>query len=240
MRALTKVTIVAVLVGAGGCAVCSSSSSAADAGRSAEQILKELDQVEIPVHDASKKNDTEYSRKFLSELKEMTEKRSALILELYKASPDHGRVPRLMAERWTIRPYAIAEDTLFKEIEEVLAHTQNPKLKIEAVYARTYARLYRKNQVDPLDLSEVDGFLKLAPNDPRGAALLNLAARRRRKGSPKRLSRIGFSGNSLSPRTRQQSRGFVNWPPGWISRLSWSSKTSSPGLPSRSRNSRGR
>jgi thiol-disulfide isomerase/thioredoxin len=177
MRALTKVTFAAVVLGMCGWTGSSSSTSAA-AGRSAEQILKELDGVAVPKYDSSKKNDAAYVSQFRTELQETTQKRAALILELYKADPEHARIPVLMAERWSIRPYALANNKLLMEIDETLAHTQNPKLKIEGAYARTYARLYHNGPVGPVDLSGVEDYLKLAPKDPRGATLLSLAARR--------------------------------------------------------------
>ena len=88
MRTFANVTFMSVVLGVGGWA--GSFSSAAGADRSAEQIIEELDDVKIPSYDASKKNDATYARQFPTKLQEATEKRAALILELYKADPDHG------------------------------------------------------------------------------------------------------------------------------------------------------
>jgi thiol-disulfide isomerase/thioredoxin len=180
MWALTKVTVAAVVLGTCGWSGSSSSSWAAAADRTGEQIVKELDGVEVPRYDSSKKNDAAYVSQFRTKLQKTTEKRAALILELYKAAPEHGRIPVLMAERWSIRPFALANHMLLMEIDETLAHTQNPMLKIEGAYARTYARLYHNGAAGPVDLSGVDDYLKQAPKDPRGATLLSLAARRSR------------------------------------------------------------
>ena len=176
MRMFARVTLMAIVLGAGAWTAAFSWASSDD--RSVEQILERLDDIKVPLYDASKKTDQTYVGQFLTKLQEATEKRAALILELYKADPDHDRVPTLMAERWSIRPFAIPADRLLKEIGDVMAQTQNQKLKIEATYAGTYARLYQSRRDQALDLSGVEEYLKLAPKDPRGATLLQLAANR--------------------------------------------------------------
>jgi len=177
MPMFARLSFVAVMLGVGG---WSASLSASGADRSAEMILKELDAIKVPSYDASKKEDQTYTPRFLTELQRATETRAALILELYKADPDHDRIPTLIAERWSVRPFALAAEKLRSEIDDVLAHTQNQKVKIEGTFARTYARLYDSRPEQPLDLSVVEEYLKLAPKDPRGATLLQLAARRAR------------------------------------------------------------
>jgi len=176
MDSLARVTFVALVLGVAGWTASFSPASGTD--RSAQQILKELDDVAIPSYEPSKKTDQAYVRQFLAKLKDATEKRAALILELYKADPDHVRIPTLMAERWSIRPYALPADKLLKEIDDALAHSQDPKIKVEGTFARTYGRLYQSRRDQPLDLSGVDEYLKLVPKDPRGATLLQLAANR--------------------------------------------------------------
>jgi thiol-disulfide isomerase/thioredoxin len=173
MRTFSRVTLVAVLLGAGGWTAPFASARGVD--RSPEQILKELDDIKIPTLDASKKKDRTYVTQFLSKLQKATKKRDALILELYKADPDHERVPALMAERWSVRPYGLPAGKLHSEIDEVLAQTQNQKLKIEGNYAKTFARLYDGHPGAAVVVSMIDDFLKLAPGDPRGATLMSLA-----------------------------------------------------------------
>jgi thiol-disulfide isomerase/thioredoxin len=178
MSSDVRVYAAAVVLGVGGWMVSDSSPSGAP--RSAEQILKELDNIKIPSYDASKKNDVAYVSQFLTKLREATEKRASLILELYKADPDHDRIPMLMAERWSVRPFGLAADKLQSEIGDVLAHCRNQKLKVEATFARAYGRLYDSGRDEPLDLSPAEECLKLAPKDARGATLLQLAASRTR------------------------------------------------------------
>ena len=119
-----------------------------------------------------------YVSQFRTKLQAATEKRAALILELYKADPSHDRIPALMAERWSARRFGLTAAQLGPEIDEVLAQTKNEKLKIEATYARAYSRMVASRPGASIDLSPVEAYLKLAPKDPRGATLLRLAAAR--------------------------------------------------------------
>jgi thiol-disulfide isomerase/thioredoxin len=176
MRTFAIVVLTAVLSGLGGWTATFSSASVAD--RSVEQILKELDRIKIPSYDSSKKDDPPYTRQFLVELRDVTETRAALILELYKADPDHDRIPALMAERWGLRPYSLPADKLSSEIDDVLAYTGNQRLRIEGIFARTYAAINDSPRDEPFDPSVIDEFLKLAPKDSRCATLLQRAAGR--------------------------------------------------------------
>lgn len=177
---LARVSAVGVVLFAGGWIAGFSEACRDD--QSAEQILKALDTIKIPIPDASKKRDESYSRQFLTELQTTTESRAALILKLYRTAPDHDRIPELMAERWSVRPFGLSSDRLHAEIDDVLKSTKNQRLKLEAIYGRAYARLYDSRPNDPLDLSLVEAYLGLAPKDPRGAGLLRLAVRRTRDG----------------------------------------------------------
>jgi thiol-disulfide isomerase/thioredoxin len=177
MHPFGRVSFIAVMLGVGG---WTASLSASDRDRSADQILEELDAIKLPSYNAGKKDDQTYTRQFLTELQRTTETRAALILELYKADPDHDGIPTLMAERWSIRPFSLASDKLLAEIDDVLAQTQNQKVKIEGSFASTYARLYDSRPEHPIGLLVVEEYLNLAPKDPRGATLLQLAARRTR------------------------------------------------------------
>ena len=106
----------------------------------------------------------------------MAKKRAELILELYKVAPDHDRIPKLMAERWDTRlagPQVSGE--IRKEIDDVLAHTQNQKLKIEAAFYRAYAVLHDRRTGKAPDVSMVEEYFELAPKEPRGAMLLFMA-----------------------------------------------------------------
>ena len=80
--------------------------------------------------------------------------------------------------RWSIRLFGLPSDELLKEIDDILAHTRDQRLKLEGAFARAYARVYDSRPGDHLDPSIVEEYLGLAPQDPRGATLLHLAANR--------------------------------------------------------------
>ena len=143
------------------------------ADRTAEQILKELDAVKAPALDATKRPSQAALRRYHAKQREVAAKRDALILELYKAAPNHERLPELMAERWGRKDDR--SRSLFREIDDVLTHTQDPKLKAEGTFIKARAKFREARSGRAPDLALVDEFLKLAPKDPRGATLLEAA-----------------------------------------------------------------
>ena len=64
--------------------------------RSPAEILRELDQVKLPAFDRTKLEDEAYGREFKSRREDAIEKRAALILEFYKATPEHEKIPSLV------------------------------------------------------------------------------------------------------------------------------------------------
>lgn len=152
-----------------------SATLAVGADRPADEIVKELDAVKMPTLDRTKVRDRDYVQQFIKQRNEATEKRGKLVLELYKSAPDHKRIPELMAERWEgMPPFGDKVDALVKEVDDVLAHTGNAKLKVEGTFVKAKVELIRSQQ-DPNHkpkLSSIDSFVQLAPQDPRGAQLI--------------------------------------------------------------------
>src|SRR5262249_50701491 len=130
MSRFGKGTWAVMMLGVGAWIALAASAPAAD--RSAEQILKELDAVQAPALDAAKKPSQAALRRLQAKQREAFSKRDALILELSKAAPNHERLPELMAERWGRKDDR--SRALFREIDDVLAHTQDPKLKAEGIF----------------------------------------------------------------------------------------------------------
>ncbi len=151
---------------------------AAEGERPAGEILRALDGVQIPRYDSSRKDDPSYEGAFLAQLRAATERRAALILELDRAAPEHERIPGLLAERWSVRPFGLAADQLREEVEGALARSGRPEVRVEATHARARARIADGEAGDPVTLAAIEAFLELAPADPRGVALLRLLARR--------------------------------------------------------------
>src|SRR5262249_14234797 len=111
-------------------------------------------------------------------VREATQKRLKLILELYKIAPDHKRIPALMEERWRLigTPEKTRYAELIAELDKVINQTKDEHLKIEAAYLRATLKLNPVSSKKTPDASGVLAFLKLAPKDPRAETLLGSAA----------------------------------------------------------------
>jgi thiol-disulfide isomerase/thioredoxin len=160
----------ALVLGVGGWVA---SAEAIGADRTAEQILKEIDAAAAPQLDAKRAQDSSYLRRFHAREQEAWAKRDLLALELYKVAPNHERLPVLMAERWSRKDERYR--ALFKEVDDVLAHAKNPKLKAEGVFIKARAKIKETRSNGSPDLTLMNEFFKLLPGDPRGADLLQSA-----------------------------------------------------------------
>jgi hypothetical protein len=72
-----------------------------------------------------------------------------------------------------------------REIDDILAQTKNSKLKATATFVKARAKLRETRKGGAPDLTLLDEFLKLAPKDPRGATLLELAIEHTRASNEK-------------------------------------------------------
>jgi len=143
------------------------------ADRPADKILSDIDAVTMPQYDGTKRGDQAYVRDFMTKRQEALSKRATLILELYKAAPEHDRIATLLPERWgSMSPFGPQADELAKEIDDVSAHAANPKLKLEANFFKAQLALFKARSSGTLDMATIDGFIKLAPKDRRAPALL--------------------------------------------------------------------
>jgi thiol-disulfide isomerase/thioredoxin len=170
--------VVGVAVVLGGWLAASTVALAAD--RTAEKVLKEIDAVKLPTLDSSKKDNRTYIRDIQIKTREAAQKRARLIAELYKLAPDHKRIPTLLEERWKTlgaHPEKGRYDELIRELDKVIGRTKDKKLKIEASYTKAELKLNPVSTKRSPDASGVDEFLKLAPKDPRAAALMGTAVR---------------------------------------------------------------
>jgi thiol-disulfide isomerase/thioredoxin len=155
----------------GSCVVAAG--EALGAGRPADAILKDLEAVEMPKLNASKRSDPAYIRDFMTKRQESLKKRAELALELYKTDPNHARVPALMVERWkSFSPTDPKNEDILSEIEHVSTETKDPKFKLEAIFVKAQLKLAKSRSSGTPDLSAAEEFLKLAPKDPRGSSLL--------------------------------------------------------------------
>jgi thiol-disulfide isomerase/thioredoxin len=171
MSRMRKSPWAAMVLGIGGWIALAASALGAD--RSAAQILEELDSVKVPKLDARKMQNRSYMHSYTSQRQEAWDKRDVLIFELYKAAPRNGRIPALMAERWGRKDDH--SRALLNEIDDVLAHNKDRKLKADGIFIKARAKLRDTRAAGSPDLSLMEEFLELAPQDPRGATLLEMA-----------------------------------------------------------------
>jgi thiol-disulfide isomerase/thioredoxin len=168
-----------LLVAVVACGLLASGAVARAADRPADEILKDLAALKPPVIDSAKIQDRAYLQKYREEFSNDLAKRSKLITELYKAHPDHERVPALLSSRWTNFDF-FTESTpeeLIKEADFVLGRTSEKTLKASALFLKARVALMKDNANPAAALPAIDAFVKAAPGDPRGASLLYSAAR---------------------------------------------------------------
>ncbi len=140
--------------------------------RDSGSILVELNANPLPAFPLlGFKNDGEKKR-YYARLDATERKRAALILELYRADPDHQSLTTLLPERWqTMFSVFMDFDQISREIEAMTARTKNDRLKIEGAFHRAAFRLKRGGMSIEMIPPEIDAFLKLAPRDPRIAII---------------------------------------------------------------------
>jgi thiol-disulfide isomerase/thioredoxin len=172
----------ALVLGVGGWLA---TATAIGADRPVALILKDIDAAEVPKPDAKKAQDKSYMRRYRTKTLDAAAKRDRLALELFKADPNHERLPLLMAERWGRKDERYRG--LHKEVEDVLAHTKNPKLKAEAILIKARTKIKETRSNSAPDLKLMEEFFKLSPGDARGAELLQSAIDHTRNREAKSL-----------------------------------------------------
>jgi thiol-disulfide isomerase/thioredoxin len=145
--------------------------------KAADSILKAIGDLKQPEFDSSKRSDQSYIQSYLAKRTEFLEKRRELILDLYKAAPNHPEIAKLMTDRWrSTDPNGPHGDDLIKEVNEVITKTTQKDLKLAAVFAKAQISFIRAGQTAHPDMSVVEEFIKLAPTDERAPQLLAVAS----------------------------------------------------------------
>jgi thiol-disulfide isomerase/thioredoxin len=154
--------------------LCCEAQSVTGAGelKSPDQIVKELDSLKMPVQDLTRINDRQYFREFLAQGRLVIDKRSALILELYKVAPNVPRVWTFLPERWSAARLSddASASALIGEIDDALERIPDQRLRVEGLYFRALAKLAKSRSKGTLDLSGVSEFLQVAPAGEKSKA----------------------------------------------------------------------
>lgn len=138
--------------------------------KSAEQILKDVNAIELPKLDAATRANAAAMAKFRTEFLEAQTKKAGLIGDLFKKDPKNDALTKLMPERWNALGLAGKLDEMKKEVDEVAAQSDNLTLKSDASFFKVVIAL-RSGDTDNA-LKGTDAFVKVAPKDDRGARLL--------------------------------------------------------------------
>ena len=112
----------------------------------------------------------------MAKRREAIEKRSGLILDLYKAAPEHDKVADLMPERWMNGAVGPKSDEIAKEIDDVIAHTKNEKLRLNGAYLKAGIELMKTRQSGSPEPDEPRKVPDARPQGRAGAELLYSAA----------------------------------------------------------------
>jgi len=138
--------------------------------RSAGQILKEINAVEMPKPDLAARSDQAAMAKFRKDYIAALTKKADLIGELYKADPKNDALAKLMPERWNALGMAGQMDKAKKEVDEIAAHSDNTELKKDAGFFKAVIALRSGDSGAAMKAAEA--FAKAYPKDERGALLL--------------------------------------------------------------------
>jgi thiol-disulfide isomerase/thioredoxin len=207
MRRIRLRALAALAIGGWFVAIAATTTPVRAADRPAGQILADIDAVVVPKLDTlppDQRNDPLALTEFLSKRKAALAQRGKLIFELFHVAPDHPQLPELFSDRWQDQlrtasgPQAIPAITT--ELDEVFAQAKTPKLKADAAFYKTILDVQTGEGGVEEVLKSVEKFIKIAPQDERGAMLLNAIATEL-KGSPRQaeLYRRVVAGYPESP-----------------------------------------
>ncbi|MGO9467366.1 MAG: TlpA family protein disulfide reductase [Isosphaeraceae bacterium] len=172
--------VIVMLVGSLASVSLAGAQRALAADRSPEEILKAIEQVKFPEQDGSRVGDDDYGREWRSRYDAATEKRASLILEFYKAAPEHEKVPSLMFMRWDTLINIGKRSSIESEIDQVRATSKNEKLQREAAFERLRLDISDTAKSGVLPVKRINEYIKLErklkSEDVRAALVLSMAS----------------------------------------------------------------
>src|SRR5258708_6367583 len=92
----------------------------AESPRDAAAILKDYDEVKVPVLNATQVNDSNYVRSYVTQRSQALDKRARLAREFYAAHPDHLQALSMMIEAWSVNAGGANADRAIGEMEQFL------------------------------------------------------------------------------------------------------------------------
>ena len=145
---------------------------------SADAMYKQYEAITLPHVDRSKAQDPGYRAAFLKQYIAAMKKRAAVAKRFYAKYPNDPRVGKMLTARWDTCLREGKPQDVLNETASLVKNHPDSKAVPDALYFRFVALLFHK-KVDGAALEKTaDAFVKAAPDDPRGAALLNAVAGR--------------------------------------------------------------
>jgi thiol-disulfide isomerase/thioredoxin len=147
--------------------------AAGAADRTADEILKDYDAVEVVKYEPEKKGQPGYIQEYRSALTRAGRRKAEFARELFRVRPDHERLPGMLIDRWkdTMMSPSTAAGTV-DEIDKALPFFKDKaRIKI-ARQMKVIATVHVHLKAPERAMPEVDRFLADYPKDPLGANLL--------------------------------------------------------------------
>ena len=147
------------------------------ADRSADAIFKDLESVEMPKLDASKRNDQAYmSANSWQKRQESARQAGRADSRVVQGGPEPREVPELMVERWKSIPVADPQSRRDRSRRStgVSTQTKDAKFKLEAIFAKAQIKLVKSRSAAPPIFRLSTSSSNWPPKTPDGASLLYL------------------------------------------------------------------
>jgi thiol-disulfide isomerase/thioredoxin len=148
-------------------------SAASAADRSANDILADYDALKAPHLDSSKKT-AELVQEYRMAVAKIEKRKDDLAMELFRAHPEHPRVPALLRARWvnTMMDRATAAATV-NEIDQAMPLFKDKESSREASFMKVIATIRANPDTPEAALGAVDEFIRRDSKDQRCPVLLS-------------------------------------------------------------------
>jgi thiol-disulfide isomerase/thioredoxin len=142
-----------------------------------DNLLQQINSMQAPKFDGSKRSDKTYIAAYSSDRQAFTQKRNDLIMQLYKSDPTNPKVPELMQSRWLNFKGGDVDDskayiqTVYDDIDKVLADNPSAALREAGIYCKALVTInFADEHTDASGV--VDAYIKEYPASKKAPSLL--------------------------------------------------------------------
>jgi len=142
----------------------------------ADEMFGQINKIEYPRYDSSKKDEAGYREKYMEQYEAASKSTSELIRAFFDAYPEDARLVKLLDQRWSLMSRSASTEEMLADLKNILTRTDNEEIATNGAFW-TASLKSRQNHNDPKAMLEaVDVFVKKYPKDERGARLLGSVA----------------------------------------------------------------